>query len=197
MATKKTKKPGRKKKKDQDADAPKHEVDAVKSYIYVMLVFILALGVFLFIRLGDLDEVQTDLANLKSFGSKVRSQSQEIQAYLDLIKNSQETVLMKNPTQFFTAIYRGEDIRIQDKNVTIPPMRDQKNLRDRYTEYYWDIDIRSLNRKQAAHFMHGVESLSPKAKSIDASLRRNDKDKTGEDSWDATFRVGYRTALAK
>lgn len=197
MATKKPKKGG-KKKKEKDPDAPKHEVDPVKSFIYVMIVFILALGVFVIIRMGDLDQVESDLANARSLRPKVRTESLEIQAYLDLIKNSGETELLRNPTTFFTSIYQSGDVRVPDKDVQIPQRRETKNVKDRYWEYYWDIAIDNVNREQLAQFMRWVEIKSPKAKSIELSLRRrNTKDLSAEDNWDAVVKVGYRTALTK
>lgn len=196
MAKKKPKKGG-KKKKVEDADAPKHEVDAVKSFIYVMIVFILALGVFVIIRMGDLEQVETDLANARALRPKVRTETLKIRAYLDLIKNSGETELLRNPTNFFTSIYRSGDVHVPDKDVQIPQRRESKNVKERYWEYYWDIDIRNVDREQLAQFMRWVEIKSPKAKSIELSIRRKDKDMQGIDSWDAVVKVGYRTALTK
>ena len=197
MAARKTKSPKAKKNKaEKDPDAPKPEVDAVKGFIFVMIILTVALGVFQFVKSGELSEVENDLRSARANGPRVRDMSNEIQAYLDLIRNSEETVLLKNPETFFKNIYSSNDVRAPDKDVTVGKKEDQRNAKDRYTEYYWDIDIRNLDRRAVAAFMWWVENKSPKAKSIDVLVRRQAK-KDETEVWDGRFRIGYRIATAK
>lgn len=180
-------------KKEREDAAPHQEIDAVKGFIVVMFVLILALTVFIVITSGRLATVEQDgIGRVQRDALKLNTTAQEIQGYLKLIKDSEETVLQKYPERFFGKIYQS--CGIAPGQVTVGPQRDTKNVRQHYTEISWDLDITGITREQAAKFLHGVETDSPKAYAIEASMRRSRAKDAGEDQWDARFKIGYRVA---
>ncbi|MCU0724392.1 MAG: hypothetical protein MUE73_01165 [Planctomycetes bacterium] len=196
MARAKKEKPA---KKARDEAASRTEVDAVKAFIVVMVVLNIALGVFIFITAAKLSEVETkglDRARRLCAGQNgLGFRALQIQEYLKLIADTAETTLLNSPERFFGNIYVRQDIR--PEQVTLGPPKETKNIRDKYTEVYWDIEITGISRQQATLFAHGVEANSPKAKVIELSIRRVKKKDAPEDQWDARYKVGYRIAATR
>jgi hypothetical protein len=184
----------KKKKGKDDPATPRAEIDAVKGFIVVMLVLIVALGVFIVITKNELSEYETAIAQSKPQVRKLGTDSLKVRAYLDLIKGSKETVLQNYPEQYFGNIYRSSDIGIPQGRVKLDGPKSERNNREKYTEISWELDFEDVDRKQATLFLYGVEKNSPKARIIEISLRRNRKKDARPDSWDANFSVGYRVA---
>jgi hypothetical protein len=186
-------------KKTRDEAASPAEVDAVKAFIVVMVALNIALGVFIWITVSKLSEVESkglDRAKRLCTGPNgLGFRALQIQEYLKLIADSSETTLLNSPERFFGNIYVRQDIK--PDQVTLGPPKETKNIRDKYTEVYWDIEIINISRQQAALFAHGVEANSPKAKIIELQVRRVKKKDAPEDLWDARFKVGYRVAATR
>ncbi|MHC4470897.1 MAG: hypothetical protein ACYS99_08015 [Planctomycetota bacterium] len=181
----------KKKKKEKDlSDQPRQEVDAVKGFIVVMIVLIMALGVFIVITMGKLSDYEQSIDTAKKVARTLGKKCFDIQAYLNLMKESGDTILIQSPERFFGQFYTKAGV--DTSQVTLSDKKDTYNRKDKYTEIYWDLDIREINREQAAQFLWGVENRSPKARTLQVSMRRNKK--KGEDVWDGRFRIGYRVA---
>jgi hypothetical protein len=187
----------KKKKKDKAEKRPSgQEIDAVKGFIVVMFLLIIGLGAVIVYTMSDVEKYETGIAQAQKIAPNLVKTSLEVQEYLKLIKDTGETVLMNYPERFFGRIYTKPEIGIPKEQVGLRDMKEVKIRRPhKYMEISWDIDINSLDRKQSALFLHGVETDSPKAKIIELSLRRSRKKGAPEDSWDGRFVIGYRTAL--
>ena len=190
-----------KKQKAQKKDSPEklpsgQEIDAVKGFIVVMFLLILGLGAVIIYTMSDVNKLETGIAQAERLAPNLVKTSLEVQEYLKLIKDTGETVLMNYPERFFGRIYTKSEIAVPKGQVSLDDKKEAKIRRPhKYMEISWDIDIGSLTRKQAALFLHGVESDSPKAKIIELSMRRSRKKGAPKDTWDGRFVVGYRTAL--
>ena len=190
------KKPKREKKSKKDKNAaPRAEVDAVKGFIFVMIILILALGVFTVITNNQLADYEQVLQTTKRYTRSFADQANDIRAYLKLMQDSEDTQLRKYPINFFGSIYTQPDIGIPQSDVTTRPMKDTKVRNEGYTEYYWELNIKKIDRTQAARFLWGVENKNPKAKTIEIRMRRDEKQ--GEDAWKGDFRIGYRVVSGK
>ena len=186
-----------KKGKKPEIEAEHHEIDAVKGFIVVMLLLIVALAVFIFYTRGKLSDVNLALDRARAAAQDLGDKSIEVEAYLGLIKDTGETVLMLYPNRFFGNIYTKSEIGIAKEQVSLRDLKETPVRRPfRYTESSWDLDISGIDRRQAALVLHGVETESLKAKVIELRLRRKrSRDAPEEeDLWDAAFTVGYRTA---
>jgi hypothetical protein len=190
MAKKQKARKRKKKDKEKDLDQPRQEVDAVKGFIVVMVLLILALGVFIVITMGKLSDYEKSIDSAKRVARDMAKKCFAIQAYLNLMKESGDTMLIKSPERFFGQFYTRAGV--DTAQVTLSDKKDNYNRKDKYTEVYWDIDIRDIDRNQATQFLWGVENRSPKARTLQVSMRRNKK--KGEDIWDGRFRIGYRVA---
>jgi hypothetical protein len=190
------KKDKKKKKEKAEKLSSGQEIDAVKGFIVVMFLLIIGLGAVIVYTMSDVEKYETGIAQAQKIAPNLVKTSLEVQEYLKLIKDTGETVLMNYPERFFGRIYTNPEIGIPKEQVGLRDMKEVKIRRPhKYMEISWDIDINSLDRKQAALFLHGVETDSPKAKIIELSLRRSRKKGAPEDSWDGRFVIGYRTAL--
>ena len=190
---KKEKKP----KKEKAEKTPSgQEIDAVKGFIVVMFLLILGLGAVIVYTMSDVKKYEDGIAQARKLSPTIVKTSLEVQEYLKLIKDTGETVLMNYPERFFGRIYTNPEIGVPKEQVLLRDMKEVKIRRPhKFMEMSWDIDISQLTRKQAALFLHGVETDSPKAKAIELSMRRSKKKGAPEDTWDGRFVVGYRTAL--
>jgi hypothetical protein len=188
MATKRKK--GKRKK---DAEAPRQEVDAVKGFIFVMIILILTLGVFTVITNNQLAEYDQVIQTAKRYTKTFGEQSNDILAYLKLMRDSGDTQLNLYPVKFFGSIYTQRDIGIPPGDVVTRPRKDYKVRNEGYTEYYWELNVKKLDRRQAELFLWGVENKNPKAKTIELRMRRDEKQ--GEDAWKGDFKFGYRVVL--
>ena len=190
------KKPKEKKaKKEKDPAAAKQEIDAVKGFIFVMILLILALGVFIVITNKKLGQYEDYLSQMKKGSRSLGLKSLEVKQYLTLIGDTDETVLLRYPLRFFQNRYRASEVGIREEQVTINRKKEQPNKREQYTEISWTLDIAGLNRRQAGLFLWGVEEKSAKARTIEMTMRRDEK--KGEDFWKGTFKIGYRVAGTK
>jgi len=187
----------KKKKEKKDSAEPKQEVDAVKGFIVVMVLLIIALGVFIVITMKQLEVVEQKVAIARNNVVRMGLKSLEVRSYLRLIKDSEERLLINFPERFFGRIYQSPEISIAPSQVTLGAKKDTLNRKMKYREFFWDLDIRDITRKQATLFLHGVENDSPKAKIIEVSLRRARKKDAPPDTWDAHFKIGYRVAGTK
>jgi hypothetical protein len=196
---KKEKKPKKEKpsKKGASEQLPSgQEIDAVKAFIVVMFLLILGLCAVIVYTMGDVTKYEGGIAQARKLAPNLVKTSLEVQEYLKLIKDTGETVLMNYPERFFGRIYTTPEIAVPKEQVLLRDMKEVKIRRPhKYMEMSWDIDITGLTRNQAALFLHGVETDSPKAKAIELSMRRSRKKDAPEDTWDGRFVVGYRTAL--
>ena len=191
--SKKEKRP--KEKKEKDPAAAKQEIDAVKGFIFVMILLIVALGVFILITNKQLSRYEDYLSEMTGGTRALGLKSLEVGQYLTLIGDKDETVLLKYPLRFFQNRYRASDVQIREDQVSINRKREQPNKREQYTEISWTLDIKGLNRQQAGQFLWGVEDKSAKARTIELRMSRDAK--AGEDVWNGSFRIGYRIAGTK
>jgi hypothetical protein len=184
-----------KKKKERDPATPRQEIDAVKGFIFVMILLIVALGVFIFITNGKLGEYEDELARIKSQTRGLALKSLEVGQYLKLIGEGDETVLLNYPSRFFMNRYRTSEVNVREEQVAINRRRDTPNRREQYTEIAWPIEMTGINRRQAGLFLWGVEEKSAKARTIELRMTR-DRKRAAEDIWKGTFKIGYRVAGA-
>jgi hypothetical protein len=184
-----------KEKKEKVPAAGKPEIDAVKGFIFVMILLIVALGVFIVITNQKLSKYEDYLAQVKKGSRSLGLKSLEVKQYLTLIGDTDETVLLKYPLRFFQNRYRASEVGIREEQVTINRKKEQPNKKEQYTEISWTLDINGLNRRQAGLFLWGVEEKSAKARTIEMTMRRDEKKK--EDFWKGTFKIGYRVAGTK
>jgi len=190
------KKPKKKKAKDPTAVEAKQEVDAVKGFIIVMVLLIVALGVFIFITTGKLSDFDRGIAQAKALtrGSSrtagMGDTALEVRAYLKLMKESGDTLLIESPISFFQRSFGRPEVGIPASKVQVSPRRESVNRKEKYTDYSWVLTIRDVDRCQTALFLYDLESRSPKARTLELTMRRNRK--KGDQSWDGTFRIGYR-----
>jgi hypothetical protein len=192
MATKKAKK----EKQEKEPRPAGQEIDAVKGFIVVMFLLILGLGAVIIYTVSDLNKYEVGLKQAERGAPAIVKTAQEVQEYLKLIKDTGETVLMNSPERFFGRIYTHPEIDIDKAGVALQDVKEAKIRKPyKYMEISWDIDINALTRKQAALFLHGIESDSPKAKVIELSMRRSRQRDAPEGVWDGRFVIGYRVAL--
>jgi len=185
----------KKQKKKQDPAAKKQEIDAVKGFIFVMFLLIIALGVFIVITNKNLGKYENYLAEMKSGTRALGLKSLEVKQYLGLIEDSDEKVLLNYPLRFFQNRYRASEVGIREEQVSINRRKSQPNKKERYTEVSWTLDMKGINRRQTGLFLWGVEEKSAKAKTIELRMGRDPK--KAEDFWNGSFRIGYRTAGTK
>ncbi|MEN8149788.1 MAG: hypothetical protein ABFS86_08180 [Planctomycetota bacterium] len=189
----------KKPKKEKSAAAAKQEIDAVKGFIFVMILLIVALGVFIVITKQRLTRYDDNLAYIKGSTRALGLRSLEVEQYLALIGKKDETVLLTYPSRFFQNRYRASEVGVLEEQVEINKRKTQPNRKERYTEISWTLDIKGINRDQASKFLWGVEERSAKARTIELSMRRDQRKSEGQaDFWNGTFKIGYRkTGLPK
>ncbi len=189
------KKPKKQKKKDKSAATAKQEIDAVKGFIFVMILLIVALGVFIVITNNRLTRYDDSLAAIKQSTRPMGLRALEVEQYLKMIDNKDEKVLLNYPLRFLQNRYRAIEVGVREEQVSINRRKEQPNRKEQYTEISWTLDIKGINRDQASKFLWGVEEKSAKARTVELSMRRdNRKGETQTDSWNGTFKVGYRVA---
>ena len=193
MMVKKEKK--KKEKKEKDPAATKQEVDAVKGFIFVMILLIVALGVFIVITNQKLGRYENYLEIIEREVRGLGMRSLQVKQYLTLINDKDEKVLINYPRRFFQNRYRASGVGVRDDQVTINPRKDVPVKREKYTEVSWTLDIKGINRQQAGEFLYSVEEKSAKARTIALDMRRDAK--KGEDIWNGGFKIGYRVAGIK
>ncbi len=174
------------------AEGAGKEVDAVKGFIFVMIVLILALGVLLIITMSQVDKVDTAIARTRSTARTLARTAREIQGYLKLISESGDKLLIDNPERFFKSIYAQPDVGISDDQVDLTENRPRVNHRQNYTEISWDLSFDRVSLKQVTQFLWGVENKSPKARTLQVSVRREKKQ--GPETWKADASIGFRIA---
>jgi hypothetical protein len=181
------------KEKREERSAGLHDADAVKLFLVVMVVMVVGLGVLILFAKNQLSEYEDSIALAKVKSASIGNDALEIQAYLKLIRDTEETTLMQYPERFFGGIYGQPQIAISQTDVTTGPQRSSVNRTDKYTEYSWSLDMKNLSRRQGALFLWGVEDKSPKARTLEVTMRRDKKDEEG-DQWAGSFKIGYRVA---
>lgn len=195
IGKKKKSKAKEKKQKEEKLAGPRQEVDAVKGFIFVMVLLTIALGVFIIITKGQVEDYEKVLATAESQALPLADLSLKSREFLKLIEDSDDTTLMNYPERFFGSIYGQPDIGISGNQVGLDPQNEYKNKKKKYTEIFWPIHMDNITREQACLFLWGVEAKSPKAKTIELRMRRDPK--KGEDKWRADFKIGYRIAGTK
>ena len=86
------KKPKKQKKKDKSAATAKQEIDAVKGFIFVMILLIVALGVFIVITNNRLTRYDDSLAAIKQSTRPMGLRALEVEQYLKMIDNKDEEI---------------------------------------------------------------------------------------------------------
>jgi len=195
VGKKKKKKPKSKRDQEEKLADPRQEVDAVKGFIFVMVLLTVALGVFILITKGQVSDYEEVLATAEDEALPLAELSRKSREFLKLMKDSEDTTLMNNPERFFGAIYGQQDVGVSGRQVSLDSQNEYKNNREKYTEIFWPIHMDDITREQACLFLWGVEAKSPKAKTIEIRMRRDAK--KGEDKWRADFKIGYRIAGTK
>lgn len=181
---------------------PKNEMDILKFYIWLMLVMTVALAVFTWIVMRDVEETRKNLALGRSLVAKdakdgfLKMQG-EIQAMLNVYKSNKEDMARDAPGTWFSSVWRRRQI---PDAAMIPgawkyPAR--FDTRGKYWEEQIGMDFNRkspLSRQAIVEFCHEVEKSSTRLRVIELKVSRVDKENFDKDEWYGTSLIGFRHA---
>jgi hypothetical protein len=170
------------------------EIDAVKTFIVIMLVLTLGLGGYSFFVL------RSKRADLDAANARARKQCErvivlrrEISRYLEAYAKAKEEGGISSPEAYFRRVCQLSGI--SEGQMTPDYDRESARTRGDYREIYCLISLKDVTWDQVMKFMWYVEHQSPKYRILEIDSLQRVNQKSSEDQWKTVFRAAYRTQM--